>query len=495
MARKFREITAGIILLMVFNIASAQRSAIVLENQKEGTTDWLITNVKKRECEYPDNQWCRRPAVEGYVSHQSILAGEKLKIFVSTNPVSEFKMDIYRLGYYGGKGGRKMLSVGKLKGVTQAEPKPDPVTNLFECGWKESYSFTIPKDWMSGVYIGKITTLKDSSQTYVIFIVKDKRKVDFLFQCSDMTWLAYNRWPYWNSLYDLEHKAWNNKPGTIVSFNRPYGIFINNLPSDFNPYSLGAGEFLLWEYPLSYWMEKEGYDVSYISNTDTHADGEGLNRAKGFLSVGHDEYWSQEMFDNLIKARDKGLNLLFFSGNSISGRLPLTPSVDGTPNKVMGPKTMFKNEEELMGSTSYGVGYAPFVCKVPDHWLFEGTGMKMNDTIPDLIGWEYHGYPLKNDPSLVVLATSDSFNASCCHGDSRKPYAVTIYDGPKNNIVFNAASCFWSMPLAKTPSYQNPVNNSGSLVYKEIDFAKGDERVRQMTKNLFKRVLKGGEKK
>src|SRR5687768_14840829 len=89
-----------LILLFACSTASAQKNAIVLENQKKGTTDWLITNVVKKTCEYPDNQWCRRPAVEGYVSHQSILAGEKLKIFVSTNPVQEYKMDIYRMGYY-----------------------------------------------------------------------------------------------------------------------------------------------------------------------------------------------------------------------------------------------------------------------------------------------------------------------------------------------------------------------------------------------------------
>ena len=477
-------IKIALVLMFACSGAFAQNNAIVLENRKEGTTDWLITNVEKRRCEYPDNQWCRRPAVEGYVSHQSILAGEKLKVFVSTNPVQEYKLDIYRMGYYGGKGGRKMLSTGTLKGITQAEPQPDSVTNLFECKWKESYSFSIPNNWMSGVYVGKITTLKDNSQTYVIFIVRDKRKTDFVFQCSDMTWQSYNRWPYWHSLYDLRHQPWNNQSGTIISFNRPYGIFVNNLPSDFNPYSLGAGEFLLWEYPLSFWMEKEGYDVSYISNVDLHANPERLSNAKAFLSVGHDEYWSQEMFNNLVKARDNGLNILFLSGNSVSSVLPFSPSADGTPNKIVGPKTPFRNEQELMGNSSYGVGYSDFVCKMPDHWLFKNTGMKMNDTIPDLIGWEYHGYPVKKDPSLIVLATSDSFNASCCHGDTRKPYAVTLYNGPKNNIVFNAATCWWSMPLAKTPCYQNPVNSN-----KVIDFAKGDERVRQMTKNLFNHVL------
>jgi len=46
------------------------------------------------------------------------------------------------------------------------------------------------------------------------------------------------------------------------------------------PLSQGSGEFLLWEFPLAFWMEKEGYDVSYISNVDTASDLKGLLRAK-----------------------------------------------------------------------------------------------------------------------------------------------------------------------------------------------------------------------
>ena len=51
------------------------------------------------------------------------------------------------------------------------------------------------------------------------------------------------------------------------------------------------------EFPLAFWLEKEGYDVTYISNVDTHADAKGLLRAKAFLSVGHDEYWTERMFE------------------------------------------------------------------------------------------------------------------------------------------------------------------------------------------------------
>jgi hypothetical protein len=102
------------------------------------------------------------------------------------------------------------------------------------------------------------------------------------------------------------------------------------------PLSNGAGEFLLWEHPLSFWLEREGYDVTYISNTDTHAEPATLLRAKGFLSVGHDEYWTQQMFDNVTAARDAGVNLLFLCGNSLDKKVFLEPATDGRPNRVTG---------------------------------------------------------------------------------------------------------------------------------------------------------------
>jgi hypothetical protein len=38
---------------------------------------------------------------------------------------------------------------------------------------------------------------------------------------------------------------------------------------------------------------------------------------KVFLSVGHDEYWSQGRRDAVTAARDAGVHLAFFSGNEI----------------------------------------------------------------------------------------------------------------------------------------------------------------------------------
>lgn len=78
-------------------------SLIRRENEKPGTRDWLVTNT------YTDpDTWWRSPRIEGYCSEVSVRAGDSLKIMVSTNPVSEFSLEIFRTGYYGGTGARSV---------------------------------------------------------------------------------------------------------------------------------------------------------------------------------------------------------------------------------------------------------------------------------------------------------------------------------------------------------------------------------------------------
>ncbi len=462
---------------------SFQGAKIVAENKLPGTTDWMI-NVKFDTCQLPDHRFCRRPQIEGYCSQATVAAGDTIDFFVSTNPASEFTLDIYRMGYYQGKGGNLKKAVGKLKGIQQAEPQPDPKTNFFESKWKKSYSMVIPNTWLSGVYVCKLTTLPDKFQSYMIFVVRDDRKADFLFQCADLTWQSYNRWPQWHSMYDEGHQPWVNTNGAVVSFDRPYGIYINELPSGFNQFSNGSGEFLMWEFPLSYWMEKEGYDVSYISNVDVHTKKAKLERGKAFLSVGHDEYWITDMYDYVANARDSGLNLVFLSGNTMDGIQYLSPSTDGRPVRTTGrkPEREYKNEQDLMVTTSWGVGYGAFVCQAPDHWVYKNTGMKKGDSIPDLIGWEYNGRPISDKHEIEVIAESTPDPLG--FGQSDENHVAAVYYGPKGNFVFNAGTCWWPMFLAKTPAYIHP-----RKLRQELDFSKPEPRVVQMTKNLFGRVL------
>src|SRR6266850_7228080 len=309
------------------------------ENQRPGTMDWMLKNTRVD----PRTKY-RCPWIEGYCSHTSIRTGEELSIFVSTNPASTFSLDIYRMGYYGGLGGRQMLSVGPIDGETQEDPAIGE-RRVRVCQWEPSYKFKIPKDWVSGVYVGKLTEHKSNLQSYVIFIVRDDRKADFIFQCSDTTWQAYNRWPSQFSLYDDGENEWYWGPGVDVSFDRPYGKYCQILDA---PLSTGSGEWFLWEFPLAFWMEQHGYDVTYISNLDTHTDPVGLRRAKGFLSVGHDEYYSVQMYENLRSAIADGLNVAFLSGNTCCGRINPRPSASGQANRIYGRIDYFGPRDEGM---------------------------------------------------------------------------------------------------------------------------------------------------
>ena len=457
------------------------------ENAKPGTRDWMNTNVRVD----PKTKY-RSPWIEGFASRTSVRPGQEISFHVSTNPASAFTLELYRMGYYQGHGGRLVKKLGPFPGKVQPDPPIGPM-RLRECVWEPCVTITIPPEWTSGVYLGKLTAEREGLQSYVVFVVRDDRKADFLFQVSDNTWNAYNRWPSQFSLYDDGKKEWYWGPNVRVSYDRPYGKYCQIFDA---PLSVGSGEFLLWEFPLAFWMEKQGYDLTYISNVDTHADAAGLKRAKAWLSVGHDEYWSREMFANMLQAVQDGLNLAFFSGNSICGVTPYGASADGRPHrnitrvgKYSGPEDweikdfpeelLFKengpNEATLMGARNCFpvTGGADWICRKPDHWLFAGTGMKEGDGIAGLVGWEFHGDPAKI-PGLEVVASGKTKS-----GRGEGAYTATLYPGPKGNHVFNASTIWWGDGLSEPPGYVRP------NVYTT---PKGpDPRVQRITANLLDR--------
>ncbi len=363
--------------------AEPPRNAVVQENQHSGTRDWMLRQTRVD----PESRY-RCPWIEGFCSHRSVRAGDTISFFVSTNPASRFTLDIYRTGYYGGDGGRLVKSLGELDGAVQPEPPVGP-KRVRHCQWQPCAELEIPHDWLSGVYLGKLTALDSGVESYLIFIVRDDRPADLLFQCSDHTWQAYNRWPNQYALYDDGQNEWYWGGDVQVSFRRPYGKYCQIFDA---PLSLGSGEWLLWEFPLAYWMEAEGYDVSYISNEDTHRDPDGLRRARGILSVGHDEYWTMEMFENVRAAISAGVNVAFLSGDAVFGRIRLDESapafervgVFGPPGGTREFDHMSSLEHsrpyanELVGAHSTGpvTGGADWACRLPDHWLFAGTGMR-----------------------------------------------------------------------------------------------------------------------
>jgi hypothetical protein len=469
----------------------ARSDLIRRENERPGTRDWLLTRTGIDPATQYRCRW-----IEGYVSRTSLCAGETVEFHVSTDPASPFTVDVYRLGYYGGAGGRWLTRLGPLVG----RRRPDPAVGarrLRDCAWEACAALRIPANWLSGVYVGQLTAQQGGWQSYVVFIVRDRREADFLFQCSDTTWQAYNRWPDHYALYDNGQTPWYWGNGVAVSFNRPYGKYCQILDA---PLSTGSGEFFLWEFPLAYWLEQHGYDVSYISNLDTHADPAGLRRARGFLSVGHDEYYSIEMYANLRQAIAGGLNVAFLSGNTCCGRIEFQPDFRGQartfervdfygprdPQPIAGMDTLPHRSPSsggLVGARNLGpwTGGADWICRQPDHWLFAGTGMKLNEAIPGLVGWEWHGDPAPI-PGLAVVAEGATQRAPGQFNGGR--YAATVYPGPRGNFVFNASTCWWADGLSEPPGYVRP------SVYTTPHGP--DRRVQQITRNVLERMRQRG---
>jgi hypothetical protein len=247
-------------------------------------------------------------------------------------------------------------------------------------------------------------------------------------------------------------------------------------------------------------MEQHGYDVSYISNIDTHADSVRLLKAKSFISIGHDEYWSVAMYEHVKAAIDAGVHAAFFCGNSVDGVLDIRGSKNGRANSVIervgkfgGPnserersfKTPWKwhgpDPAALMGAqtTSPANGSADWTCTNDKHWLFEGSGMKNGDSIKELVGWEHHGPPLGTIPGLEVLARAPVFSRG---RPQNTEHTAVIFSGPKTNMVFNAATIWWSDGLSAPPGYLRPSAHGGTP-------PGPDARVQRITKNLFERFL------
>ncbi len=461
------------------------------ENQRPGARDWMLTNTRID----PATKY-RCPWIEGYCSHTSIRSGERLKFYVSTNPASAFRLELFRMGYYGGAGARQVASLGPFAGQTQPDPPVGP-KRVRDCRWEASTELTIPADWPSGIYVGKLTAARDGLQSYVIFIVRDDRPADLIYQCSDTTWQAYNRWPDQYALYNDDANQWYWGGDVQVSFNRPYGKYCQIVDA---PLSTGTGDFFLWEFPFIYWLEAQGYDVTYTSNLDTHSDPHGLLRTKGFLSVGHDEYYTIEMFRNLQAAMRAGVSLGFFSGNTCCGRILLAPDAGGIPRRaferigVFGPpagmrdfvamKTLLHERpyaNELVGAHSTGVvtGGADWVCVKPEHWIFAGTDMKQGEGIPGLVGWEWHGDPA-DIPGLEIVASAPTQDKP--GSPNGGVFTATVYPGPKKNFVFNASTCWWADGLSEPPGYVRPSVYTSPLG--------PDRRVQQITRNILERMIR-----
>jgi Concanavalin A-like lectin/glucanases superfamily/Domain of unknown function (DUF2341) len=423
---------------------------VQIENALPGTSAWRLTNSALNH------------EIEGYASLTSVNAGGQISFFVSTADPT-YQVEIYRMGWYGGLGGRQVMSAIQLPGIQQATPVPDQFATL-ECNWVNPYTFSIPTSWVSGFYLAKLTG-SSGKQSYIIFVVRnDAYSSALLFMSPANTWQAYNNWG------GISHYGFNSESpyvgyaATKVSFNRPYAR-----PRQWTIATLGvgAGEFLNnfqdetyptgWEYNMVRFLEREGYDVTYCTDVDVKQNTNLPLSHKALLIDGHSEYWSTEMRSSVINARDQGVNLAVFGANTCYVRIfyetsPITGAADRTVN--FDNPTMPWRSLNMPESTFIGVMYLRDPVNIPlkvvntSHWVFAGTGLRDGDQLSGLVGYEADAIfgpgtgEWSNSSPANIIMLGDSVNPS-----NNDHYNMSIYTAASGAMVFATGSMHFNWGL------------------------------------------------
>ena len=327
---------------------------IVRENSLPGDppTEWDI------------NGW-GDPTIQGFGHDISINRGETIFFKVKTDS-TDYRIDIYRMGYYGGMGARRVDTITPSAKLPQHQPEGlrDEATRLYDCGnWAVSASWSAPPDATSGIYFARLVrqdsnptgwradnsqegpaaapiasphaygalghgrlanALREPRASHIYFIVRhDGGDADILFQTADTTWQAYN--PYGG--YCTYGRVNPGFPRSIGIPPRAYKVSYNR-PLKTRDYRAVNMVFNA-EYPCVRWLEANGYNVTYFTGVDSDRRGEEIRKHRLFLSVGHDEYWSLDQRRHVEAARETGVHLAFFSGNEVFWKTRWESSIDG----------------------------------------------------------------------------------------------------------------------------------------------------------------------
>jgi hypothetical protein len=249
----------------------------------------------------------------------------------------------------------------------------------------------------------------------------------------------------------------------VVSFDRPYLE------------GYGAASYLQLVYPLTRFAEEKGLDVTYWTDIVLATRGNLLTNHKVLISAGHDEEWSLQMRQAAEAAADRGVNLIFLGASAVLRKVRLQPS-------PLGPDREMVNYRDSQADPSYGVdnadvsqnwwaqapanlperrlvgadyigyyndGTFPLAVSEPASWLFSGTGLSLDATIPAVFSGDFQAYePSQRDnpPGVEILAHSHV----TVTGPPDIGYADTTYYTMTSSHagVFSSGTIGWTPALA-----------------------------------------------
>jgi hypothetical protein len=472
----------------------------------------------------PENDWeingAGDPSIQGYATSMSVNAGQT-EYFKIDTPSTAYHIDILRLGYYGGNGARKivsdMLPTAKLP-QTQPGCLTDSSNGLIDCGnWSVSAQWTVPSNAVSGLYIAHLVRDDGSAageDSQIPFVVRnDASHSAIVDEISDASWEAYNTYGG-NSLYQCTVAC---PPGNPLAYKAAYAVSYNR-PFTFTDDGGVASPYYA-EYPMIRFLEANGYDVSYIAESDSDRNGPLLLNHKLFLSVGHDEYWSGQQRANVLAARNAGVSLAFFSGNEMFWKTRWANSEDGTntpyrtlitykethfnaPTDPMDPPTWTGawadprfsppadggNPANALDGQEFYVNSGTATITVPSTYsklrFWRNTAVaslaagKSLQLAPDTLGYEWdvdadNGFrpPGEFDLSATTVSGLELFKdyGSTVSEDGTTTGNMTLYRAPSGALVFGAGTVQWSWGLDS----ENPEGNPP------------DAAMQQATVNLF----------
>ena len=422
--------------------AFAHANPVATENELPGDSFWTIAIAPET-------------SIAGYLSEVSAKPGDVVHLHVSVPSGDRYRVEIHRLGWYGGLGGRRVLCVPSCGGdeVGVAQPAPPPPgsesDSVLRADWTVTDTFIIGASWVSGYYVAEIvlTTGPDTGKSRRVPLVvregADETGSAFVVQVPVNTWQAYNNWGG-KSLYD-----WNSSESVAakaVSFDRPYGA--------------GSSQNLFsWEIQFVRFVEREGIDVSYVTDVDTDADPSLLLDHQTSVTAGHDEYWTKEMRDGFEAARAAGTNLLFMGGNTaywqmryadhrrtiVEYRSAVDDPIEDPALKTIEFRKLGRPECELLG-VQYRFGraeepprdYTVDNAALADPWLL-GSGFVSGGMVADAVGYEWDSI----EPGCSVPPLTRLFHYEGAPG----PADAVRYTAESGARVFSSGSMQFSWSL------------------------------------------------
>jgi fibronectin type 3 domain-containing protein len=454
----------------------------VLENCLPGSSGWPIRS----------GATVATGGIEGYATAQSINHGESVGLKVRAAAGTAYDIEVYRMGSYGGLGGRLVTTLRNLTAAAQPACQSNASTGLYECSnWSLSTTLTTTSAWPSGMYLLRLVRAANGSDGHILLTVRDDaRSPDVMWGSAYSTFQAYNSYGG-KSLYDFNSSGTNTVGGSPravkVSFDRPYE----------QTRSRQHDWFTETEQPVIGFLERQGFDMGYIAGTDLERR-PGLALATGaYISPAHDEYIGGGMRGALEAARDAGHNLLFTGANAVFWRVRFEASPQsGTADRVLvcyktsqygvtdpggvtgtwrDPAGANRPENALIGQMYVGENVtSSFPMRVPAAqgedrlWRYTGLDAQPNGATEsigsDILGWEWDSRVANGSepPGVKTLATSPVSgnilqNAGGVYSPGTASSNMTKYKAASGALVVSlGTNQFWRGLATNTFAEGNP---------------------------------------